>query len=161
MNVFKTIKESDSMLDLTKNVIKNIEFYLKNIDFFANVDYTKEELERYLDKLYQVINLYTNDNIPSWFKNYNAYILTSGDDFTYIKSYIDFCFSFGDMVNMVLVINKEFKNKSNSLIRIIDIEIIDRQNIIYFFKKVKGRKNIIFNRHVTKDEWFENVINRI
>lgn len=161
MNIFKTIKEGDSMLDLTRNIISNIEFYLEHMDFLANVGYTKEQLEIYLQKLYQIHKLYTENKIPVWFENYNAYLLTSGDDFTYMRPYLDFCFSFGDMVDMVLIIGKEFKNKSNSLIRITEVEIIDRQNLIYHFRKVKGRKDIVFNRHVTKAEWIENVLKRV
>lgn len=161
MNIFKSIKEGDSMLDLTKNIISNIEFYLEHIDFLANVGYTKEQLETYKNKLYEIFNMYTEHTIPSWFENYNAYLLTSGDDFTYMRPYLDFCFSFGDMVDMVLLIGKEFKNKSNSLIKIVDVEIIDRQTIIYHYRKVKGRKDIVFNRHADKSTWINDVIKRV
>ena len=161
MNIFKTIKEGDSMLDLTKNIISNIEFYLEHMDFLANVGYTKEDLKIYKDKLYTIFKMYTEGTIPTWFENYNAYLLTSGDDFTYMRPYLYFCFSFGDMVDMVLSIGKEFKNKSGSLIRIVDVEIIDRQTIIYHFRKVKGRKDIVFNRHADKTIWKEDVLNRL
>ena len=93
INIFKTIKEGDSMLDLTKNILSNLTFYLEHMDFLNNIGFSKETLMGYKEKLEQVFNCYTSKTIPSWFEKYNAYFLMSSD-FPYINSYLDFCFSF-------------------------------------------------------------------
>ena len=43
VNLFRTIKEGDTMLDLIKNVLLNLNFYLEHFDFFNKIGYTKEE----------------------------------------------------------------------------------------------------------------------
>jgi hypothetical protein len=42
ISLFKTIKEGDSMLDLVKNIISNLNFYLEHMDFLNNIGYSKE-----------------------------------------------------------------------------------------------------------------------
>ena len=37
ISLFKTIKEGDSMLDLVKNILSNLNFYLEHIDFLNNI----------------------------------------------------------------------------------------------------------------------------
>ena len=104
MNLFKTIKEGDSMLALIRNVLSNLDFYLEHMDFLNNIGYSREYLLEYKGKLEKVFLMYADKTIPAWFENYNAYLLMSGD-FPYIAPYLDFCFSFGDMIDMVLLIN--------------------------------------------------------
>lgn len=158
--MFKRIKEGDSMLDLTKLVHKNVSFYVNNYDYFENNHYTLEQLSNYAKKLEVVLKWYEQNKIPQWFKDYNAYSLTSGDDFTYIKPYLDFCFSFNDLIDMIFVTKYKFRNKSGSLIRIKNINIIDYQSMTYDFVKVKGRKKEIITRHVDRATWYENVVSR-
>ena len=121
INIFKTIKEGDSMLDLTKNILSNLTFYLEHMDFLNNIGFSKETLMGYKEKLEQVFNCYTSKTIPSWFEKYNAYFLMSSD-FPYINSYLDFCFSFCDLVDMVLSIDKKYRNE-----QLIDIHPINSQ----------------------------------
>ena len=147
MNIFKTIKEGDTMLDLIKNVLSNLNFYLEHFDFLNNIGYSKEELLFYKEKLETVFSLYTKNEIPEWFEKYNAYLLMSAD-FPYINPYLDFCFSFGDMIDMVLSINKKLKTR-----RIIEIYPISSQEIeVHIFTERSGK---IVIKKMDRDRWLE------
>lgn len=147
VNLFKTIKEGDTMLDLIKNILSNLNFYLEHIDFLNNIGFSKEVLLIYKTKLEDVFNLYTNKSIPSWFENYNAYLLMSAD-FPYINPYLDFCFSFGDMIDMVLSINKKLKTK-----KIVDIYPISSQEIeVHIFTEKSG--NMVIKK-MDRDKWLK------
>ena len=147
VNLFKTIKEGDTMLDLVKNILSNLNFYLEHMDFLNNIGYSKEELIIYKEKLEHIFSLYTNKSIPSWFENYNAYLLMSGD-FPYISPYLDFCFSFGDMVEMVLSINKKLKTR-----KIIDVYPISSQEMeVIIFTERSGK---IVNKTMNREKWLE------
>ena len=147
INLFKTIKEGDSMLDLIKNILSNLNFYIEHFDFLNNIGYSKEELLIYKDKLEKVFHLYTTNSIPSWFESHNAYLLMSGD-FPYIAPYLDFCFSFGDMIDMVLSINKNLKTK-----KIADIYPISSQEIeVHIFTEKSGKMTI---KKLDRGKWLE------
>lgn len=147
MNIFRTIKEGDSMLDLVKNVLSNLNFYLEHMDFLNSIGYSIEELLEYKEKLEKVFEMYTNKTIPEWFEHYNAYLLMSAD-FPYISPYLDFCFSFGDMIDMVLSINKKLKTR-----RIIEIYPISSQEIeVLIFTEKSGK---MVNKKLDRDKWME------
>lgn len=161
MPIFKTIKEKDSMLDLTKNIITNINFFLEHFDFFGNVGYTKEELINYLSKLESVIKMYDENKIPTWFKDYNAYVLTSGDDFTYNKPYLQFCFSFGEFIDVMLSVNKIWTDSKGKENIILYTEIIDRQFVKFIYKKVKSKKDTTYEKEVDKETWLTKIFNNL
>lgn len=147
INLFKTIKEGDSMLDLIKNILSNLNFYLEHMDFLNNIGYSKEELINYKEKLEIVFSLYTSNSIPSWFEKYNAYLLMSGD-FPYISPYLDFCFSFNDMIDMVLSINKNLKTK-----KIVDAYPINSQEMeVHIFTEKSGKMVI---KTMNREKWLE------
>ena len=132
MNIFKTIKEGDSMLDLTRNVLTNLTFYIEHMDFLNNIGFSKETLVEYKEKLEQVFKCYTTKTIPTWFENYNAYLLMSSD-FPYINPYLDFCFSFYDLVEMVLSIDKVYKDE-----QLVDILPINSQVVKVTFLSLRN-----------------------
>ena len=65
ISLFKTIKEGDSMLDLVKNILSNLNFYLEHMDFLNNIGYSKEELINYKEKLEMVFSLYVFSHVMS------------------------------------------------------------------------------------------------
>lgn len=147
MSIFKTIKEGDTMLDLIRNVLSNLNFYLEHFDFLNNIGHSKEELEDYKCKLEAVFEKYTNKEIPTWFENYNAYLLMSSD-FPYIKPYLDFCFSFCDLIDMVLCINKKLKRR-----RIIEAYPLNSQEMeVHIFTEKSGKITI---KKMERNKWLE------
>ena len=147
VNLFKTIKEGETMLDLIKNILSNLDFYLEHMNFLNNIGYTREELLEYKEKLEKVFELYTTHSIPIWFENYNAYLLTSSD-FPYINPYLEFCFSFGDMIDMVLSINKKLKTR-----RIVEVYPLSQQECeVHIFTERSGKMAI---KKMERKKWLE------
>lgn len=145
MNLFKTIKEGDSMLDLIKNVLSNLNFYIEHMDFLNNIGYTKDELLVYKEKLEKVFSMYTNKTIPKWFEEFNAYLLMSSS-FPYIVPYLDFCFSFNDFIDMVLLMNNslyvEPQNASSVYVIYTDKNGVKHEELMDKYDWVDFKKNL-------------------
>lgn len=133
MNILKTIKENDTMLDLMNNVISNIKFYINHREELNDIKITNEELFLYIAKIEEVKSRYYTNKVPNWFKEYNASSLLSGD-FPYIHSYLGFTFSLYDMINMVLCEDMKYDCANDLTLEIETTKLINTQNVMIFFK---------------------------
>lgn len=151
MNLFKTIGENDTMLDLMNNVITNIKFYINHREELNDIKITNDELFLYIAKMEEVKSRYYTNKVPNWFKEFKASLLLSGS-FPYINSYLGFTFSLYDMVNMVLCEDMKFNFSNELILEIETTKLIDVQNVMIYFKD--GSSTIY-----DKDDWDKNFKN--
>ena len=142
------------MLDLTKLVKSNLEFYLKHRDELADIHYTNEYLLIYIKKLNTVIDMYSKNKVGDWFKNYHAYLFTSAR-FPYIVPFLSFCFSFSEFIDTLLMIGKTYYDKNGKEYIFERVEYMNANTIVPIFIDAKSSK-IIRCEGYNKKEW--NVI---
>lgn len=145
MKLLKTIHEGDTMLDLLDNVISNIKFYIMHREELNDIKLSNEYLCVYIAKIEEIKDRYFTPKVPTWFKEYNAYSLLSGD-FPYINSYLGFTFSLYDLINMVLCEEMTFKFEDGTTSIIDTTKLLDSQHVMIYFK---DRASIILD----KDDW--------
>ena len=156
ISLFKTIKEGDTMLDLVVNIKKNIKFYINHREDLADIHFSNERLYEYYEKMNRIEEMYDNNTIPKAFKNYKASLFLSAD-FPYINSYLSFCFSFEDFVNIVLSLGKTYVNGGKKYV-FNDIEYIDAGKIIPMFYCESNK--IELNTSYNKEE-FMNFLKKL
>lgn len=153
MNILKTIKNGDTMLDLINNVISNIKFYVKHREELNDIKLSNEFLYEYVAKLEEVKSRYETTKICNWFKEFNPSLLLSSE-FPHIKTLLGFTFSLYDMINMMLCEDRTYVYSEKEIYIIETTKLIDQQNVMVYFK---DGSSFVLN----KDEWdvfYKNLI---
>ena len=68
--ILKTVNSDGNMFDLLVNIIKNLTFYLTHRSELADIGYSDKDLYGYKDKLLSVVQMYEDETIPQWFKDF-------------------------------------------------------------------------------------------
>lgn len=132
MNILKEISSEATMKEMIINLLHNIRFYLKNREELVDIHYSNDYLYNYTIKLKNALEIYSNNKVPSWFKETNpCYFLDS--DFPYAKSKLPWLFSFEDYIDVLL------KGKG----KIEDREEFIYNNTIYSFEEYQAIKHTI------------------
>lgn len=108
--ILKTVNPDGNMYDLLVNIIKNLTFYLTHRSELADIGYSDKELCDYKDKLLTVVQMYEDETIPQWFKDFPINTFLSSK-FPYKIPYLDFMLSFENVVDVLFYDGMTFEYK--------------------------------------------------